>query len=55
MPRNHRKPSYRLHKPSDQAVGTLDGNDLYLGRWHSPESHAEYDRLISEWLIKWRT
>jgi integrase len=51
MPRNHRTPSYRLHKPSGQAVVTLDGHDHYLGRWDSPESHAEFDRLMSEWLV----
>src|SRR5262249_42641764 len=29
MPRRHRTPSYRLHKPSGQAVVTLDGRDIY--------------------------
>ena len=28
-----RTPSYRLHKPSGQAVVTLDGRDHYLGPW----------------------
>src|SRR6476620_3945927 len=51
MPRLTRSvPSYRLHKPSGRAVVTLNGKDHYLGAWKSPESHAEYDRLISEWL-----
>ena len=45
-----RTPSYRLHKPSNQAVVTLDGRDIYLGRYGTPESRAEYDRLIAEWL-----
>src|SRR5690242_11069421 len=45
-----RTPSYRLHKPTRQAVVTLNGRDFYLGRHGSPESRAEYDRLIAEWL-----
>jgi integrase len=45
-----RTPSYRLHKPSGQAVVTLDGRDLYLGRYGSVESRGEYDRLVAEWL-----
>src|SRR5438270_1875015 len=49
-----RNPSYRLHKPSGQAVVTLNGRDRYLGKHGSPESRAEYDRLISEWLVSGR-
>lgn len=45
-----RTPSYRLHRPTGQAVVSLNGKDLYLGRHGSPESIAEYDRLIAEWL-----
>jgi integrase len=45
-----RTPSYRRHKPSDQAVVTLGGRDFYLGKFGSPESRAEYDRLVAEWL-----
>lgn len=52
MPR--RTPSYRLHKPSGQAVVTLNGQDVYLGKWNSPESHAKYDRLVAEWLVNGR-
>jgi integrase len=47
-------PSYRLHKPSGQAVVTLSGRDHYLGRHGSPESKAEYDRLIAEYLASRR-
>lgn len=51
MPRlTHRLPSYRLHKPSGRAVVTLDGRVHYLGAFGTPESRAEYDRLIAEWL-----
>src|SRR5262245_9745720 len=57
MPRDHRivrtraqrVPSYRHHRPSGQAVVTLGGKDHYLGRFDSPESRAEYDRLIATW------
>jgi hypothetical protein len=42
--------SYRIHKPSGQAVVTLNGRDFYLGKYGSTESHTEYDRLIAEWL-----
>jgi integrase len=44
-----RKPSLRLHKPSKQAVVTIDGKDHYLGPWGSRWAQIEYDRLIGEW------
>jgi hypothetical protein len=50
MPRHPRIPSYRLHKPTDQAVITINGKDFYLGRRDSPKSQAAYKRLIAEWL-----
>jgi integrase len=49
-----RTPSYRLHKPTNQAVVTLDGRDFYLGRFGTPESRGEYDRLIVEWISNGR-
>lgn len=49
-----RTPSYRLHKPSGQAVVTLNGRDVYLGTWNSLGSHAEYDRRLAEWLANGR-
>ena len=42
-------PSYRQHKPSGQAVVTLSGRDIYLGKYGTNASRAEYDRLIGEW------
>ena len=36
-----RTPSYRLHKPTGQAVVTLSGRDIYLGKYGSIESKAE--------------
>jgi integrase len=54
MPRQPRVPSYRRHKQSGQAVVTLrDGlggqRDVLLGPYGSPESRAEYARVIAEW------
>jgi integrase len=49
-----RIPKYRHHKPSGQAVVTLGGRDHYLGKWQTPESRVEYDRLIAEWLAAGR-
>jgi hypothetical protein len=48
-------PSYRRHKPSGQAVVTLNGRDFYLGKWNTKASRAEYDRLIREWLAAGRS
>lgn len=45
-----RVPSYRHHKPSGQAVVTLNGRDHYLGKWNTKASRAEYNRLVGEWL-----
>jgi integrase len=55
MPRySTRIPKYRLHKPSGQAVVTLSGRDVYLGKHGSPESKAEYNRLVAEWQLNGR-
>lgn len=55
MPRLiHSNPSYRKHRPSGQAVVTLDGRDFYLGPWQSKASRQEYDRLTGEWLANGR-
>src|SRR5262245_58018618 len=51
MPRLTRNlPSYRLHKPSGKAVVTINQRDHYLGDFGTPESRAEYDRIIAEYL-----
>lgn len=49
-----RTPSYRHHRPPGQAVVTLGGQDFYLGKYDTPESRAEYDRLLAEWLANGR-
>ena len=54
MPRRHNPiPSYRLHRQSGQAIVTIRGadgrrKDYLLGPYNSPESQAEYTRLIAE-------
>ena len=49
-----RVPSYRRHKPTNQAVVTINGRDIYLGKWNTAVSKAEYDRLIAEFLANGR-
>ena len=49
-----RVPSYRRHKPTGQAVVTIDGRDFYLGTWNTKASKVEYDRLIAEWIANGR-
>ena len=43
-------PSYRLHKPSGQAVVTISGSDHYLGLHDTPQSKQKYARLVQEWI-----
>src|SRR4051794_13506782 len=45
-----RIPTYRRHKPTGQAVVTLNGKDHYLGKHGTPASREKYGRLIAEWL-----
>jgi integrase len=53
MPRKPGKvPSYCHHRASGRAVVRIDGKDLYLGAYGSPESHEEYERLIAEWRVR---
>jgi integrase len=54
MPKKMRIPSYRLHKGSGQAVVVLGGRSIYLGKWDTPESKSEYERVITEWLANHR-
>ena len=43
-------PTYRLHKPSGQAVVTLKGKDFYLGKYKSKASREAYEKIIAEYL-----
>lgn len=47
-----RIPSYRRHKPTGQAVVTIGGRDIYLGKWNSAASRTEYSRIIGEWTAQ---
>ena len=49
-----RKPSYRLHKASKQAIVTLSRQMHYLGEFGSPESKQRYLQLIGEWEARER-
>ncbi|QDT65632.1 tyrosine-type recombinase/integrase [Calycomorphotria hydatis] len=41
-----RLPSYRLHKPTGQAVVTIDRHDFYLGKHGTDSSHQKYHELL---------
>lgn len=41
-------PKYKLHKASGKAVVRLNGKEIYLGVYNSPESLERYQRLIAE-------
>lgn len=49
-----RVPSYRFHKPTGQAVVTLNGRDIYLGEHGTAASREKYDRITAEWLAQGR-
>lgn len=49
-----RIPKYCRHKARNLARVTIEGRDIYLGPFDSPESHEKYDRLIAEWLLSRR-
>jgi hypothetical protein len=48
--RTLRIPSYRRNKTTGRAVVTIDGRDIWLGKFDSPESRQKYKRPIAEWL-----
>jgi hypothetical protein len=52
--RRQKPPSYRHHKPTGQGVVTLNGKDIYLGKYGTPESQQAYDRVVAEWLVSGR-
>jgi hypothetical protein len=55
MPRLvHCNPKYSKHRASGQAVVTLHGHDVYLGRHGTAASRREFDRVVAEWLANGR-
>ncbi len=51
--RTFRTPSYACHKPTGQAVVTINGRDFYPGLFGSPGSRAEFDREDRRMALKW--
>lgn len=49
---SRRIPKYRCYKPKNLGLVVIDGTQHYLGKYGSPESVAEYNRLIQEWLAR---
>jgi len=47
-----RIPAYRCYKPKNLGLVVLDGKQHYLGKYGTPESIAEYNRLVQEWLTR---
>jgi integrase len=45
-------PTYRLHRPTGQAVVTIDGQDYYLGPFGSARSKKKYNRLTDAWAAR---
>lgn len=59
MARSNGVPAYRLHKQSAQAVVTLSDpfgrrKDVLLGKYGTPQSKAEYARVLQEWEAQGR-
>ena len=48
-------PKYRHYKPKNLGVVRLNGKDIYLAAYDSPESWEKYHRTIAEWLASGRT
>lgn len=44
-----RKPVYGLHAATGQARTTVNGRRVYLGAYNTPESLAQFDRIIADW------
>lgn len=44
-------PTYRLHKPSNSARCWVAGRWVNLGKYNSPESRAEYARILAECAV----
>src|SRR4051794_38228613 len=45
-----RIPSYRCFKPKNLGLVVIAGRQHYLGPYGTPESLAEYNRLVQEYL-----
>ncbi len=45
-----RVPRYRLHKRTGQAVVTIHGRHIYLGKYRTAASREAYRRTIAEFV-----
>ena len=45
-----RKPKYCHHKETGQARVFINRKAIYLGKHDSPESHAKFDAVTTQWL-----
>lgn len=52
--KDNQVPSYRLHRQSGQAIVTLNGRDILLGKHGSESSRGEYQRRVAEWVANGR-
>jgi integrase len=43
------QPKYRHFKPKNLGVVRINGRDIYLGKYNSPESLEKYGRVLAEW------
>ena len=51
MAKSRRKvPACVHHKPSGQARVRINGEDIYLGKWGSPQAEEKYRRTVAEYL-----
>lgn len=52
MPKNSSiaAPKYRHHKAKGLAVVTINGRDIYLGKYNTAASKELYRRLVAEYL-----
>jgi integrase len=50
--RGRRIPKYRCYKPKNLGLVVIRGRQHYLGPYGTPESVAEYNRLIQEYLAE---
>ncbi|MCR5359971.1 MAG: hypothetical protein K6E55_08825, partial [Thermoguttaceae bacterium] len=45
-----RPPRLCHHKQRDYAYITVDGKQIYLGKWGSEEAQAAYERFLLNWI-----
>ena len=50
--RSIRTPKYRHHTHSGQAVVTINGKDVYLGKYGTLESHEQYHQVVGQFLAE---